>query len=82
MQLFYTVRPGDTLFLISRRWELPLDSLIAANNLSAPYTIFPGQQLSIPPGVNLIRVRPGESVFSISQAYGVPQSVIIGAALR
>ncbi len=79
MQLFYTVRSGDTLYQIARRWELSVESLIAANNLVAPYTIYVGQQLSIPPGVDVIRVRPGDTVFTIAQNFRVPQSVIIDA---
>ena len=79
MQLFYTVRPGDTLYQIARRWQLPVESLIAANNLETPYTIYVGQQLSIPPGVDVIRVSPGDTVFTIAQTFGVPQSVIINA---
>jgi len=79
MQVFYTVRPGDTVSRIAKRWELPIASLIAANNLSAPYTIYPGQQLSIPPGVTTYRVQPGDSVYRIAQFYGVPPSVIIEA---
>ncbi|WP_332634834.1 LysM peptidoglycan-binding domain-containing protein [Halalkalibacter flavus] len=79
MQVFYTVRPGDTLYNIARRWELPVASLIAANNLSPPYVIYVGQQLSVPPGVNVVRVKPGDSVFAISQFFGVPQKVIIEA---
>ena len=39
MQIFYTVRPGDTLYNIAMRWSVPLQALIAANNLAAPYTI-------------------------------------------
>jgi TolB protein len=77
MQIFYTVRPGDTLYQIARRWELPVESLIAANNLSTPNSIYVGQQLSVPPGVDVIRVKPGDTVFSISQNFGVPPSVII-----
>ncbi|TQR21401.1 LysM peptidoglycan-binding domain-containing protein [Psychrobacillus vulpis] len=79
MQIFYTVRPGDTLYQIAKRWELPVESVIAANNLEAPYTIYVGQQLSVPPGVDVIRVRPGDTVFEIAQFFGVPQSVIIEA---
>ncbi|WP_067729441.1 LysM peptidoglycan-binding domain-containing protein [Oceanobacillus damuensis] len=79
MQYFYTVQPGDTLFDIARRWEVPLESLIAANNLSAPYTIYIGQQLSIPPGVDIYLVRPGDSVYQISQYFRIPISVIIEA---
>ncbi|MFC7063394.1 LysM peptidoglycan-binding domain-containing protein [Halobacillus seohaensis] len=77
MQFFYTVRPGDTLYQIARRWELPVESLAAANNLSSPYTIFVGQQLSVPPGVNVVRVDPGDTVFRMSQFFGVPLSIII-----
>ncbi len=76
MQLFYVVRPGDTLNLIAKRWELPVKSLIAANNLTSPYSIFVGQQLSIPPGVNKYRVKSGDSVYRISQMYGIPVSLI------
>lgn len=79
VQLFYTVRPGDSLYQIARRWELPVDSLIAANNLSTPNSILVGQQLSIPPGVDVIRVKLGDTVFTISQNFGVPASVIIQA---
>lgn len=79
MQLFYTVRPGDTLFQIASRWYLPVESLIAANNLVTPYTINVGQQLSVPPGVDIMRVRSGDTVFKIAQFFGVPQSVIIEA---
>jgi TolB protein len=79
MQLFYTVRPGDTLYKIARRWELPLETLIAANNLTSPNSIYVGQQLSVPPGVDVIRVKPGDTVYQISQNFGVPASVIIQA---
>jgi TolB protein len=79
MQRFYTVRPRDTLYAIAARWQLPVESLIAANNLAPPYTIYIGQQLSVPPGVDLIRVRLGDTVFSISQFFKIPQEVIIEA---
>lgn len=77
MQLFYTVVPGDTLYSISVRWKLPLDSLIASNNLISPYIIYPGQQLSVPPSVVSVRVLPGDTVYSISQRVGVSPSAII-----
>ncbi|KKI90306.1 hypothetical protein WQ54_20260 [Bacillus sp. SA1-12] len=77
MQVFYTVHSGDTLFQIATRWELPVDSLIAANNLLPPYTIYIGDQLSIPPGVTTIRVKEGDTLFKLSQYFGIPQSIII-----
>lgn len=79
MQVFYTVRAGDTIWQIAQRWGIPVDTLIAANNLVAPYTIFIGQQLSMPPGVERYRVRAGDTISRIAQYYGIPQGVIIAA---
>ncbi|AKG36447.1 LysM peptidoglycan-binding domain-containing protein [Paenibacillus durus] len=79
MQTFYTVRPGDSVSAIAKRWEVPVPALIAASNLSSPYTIYPGQQLSVPSGVTTVQVKSGDSVYSLAQMYGVPMAVIIEA---
>lgn len=76
MQFFYVVRPNDTLQQIAKRRELPIQSLIAANNLPVSGQISMGQQLSIPQGVNIYQVQPADSVYRISQEYGVPTSMI------
>lgn len=79
MQIFYTVRLGDTLTNISGRFNIPLASLANSNNLSFPYTIYVGQQLSMPPGVTTYVVKSGDSVSSISERYGIPISIILKA---
>lgn len=79
MQVFYTVNQGDTLWTISHRWQIPLNSLISANNLTKPYDIVPGQQLSMPPGVTTYTVKTGDSLFTISQKYRIPLDLIIEA---
>ena len=43
----YVVKPGDTLYAISRRYNIPIDSIIALNNLQSTI-LFPNQQLIIP----------------------------------
>ena len=79
MQTFYTVRPGESLFVIAQRWLLSMSSLIAANQLKPPYTLSPGQQLSMPPGINTHRVKSGESVSILATQFGIPVAVIIEA---
>ena len=79
MQVFYTVNQGDTLWTISQRWKIPLNSLISENNLTKPYDIVPGQQLSMPPGVTTYTVKTGDSLFTISQKYRIPLDLIIEA---
>ena len=44
----YTVRRGDTLFSISRRWNVPVQTIAQANRLSAPYPLSVGQQILVP----------------------------------
>lgn len=46
----YTVKTGDTMFLIARRFGVSLNSLIRANpQISDPSRISPGQIICIPP---------------------------------
>lgn len=44
----YTVIAGDSLWKISRQLGVDLAQLIAINNLTEPYTIYPGQTLLLP----------------------------------
>lgn len=41
----YTVLPGDTLYAIAFRYGLDYRRLAAANDIAAPYLIYPGQAL-------------------------------------
>ena len=46
--LRYVVKPGDTLFLISRRYNTDVDTLVRLNNIADPDIIYPGRILVIP----------------------------------
>lgn len=86
---FYTVRAGDTMFEIARRFNIQLGTLIAANpQVPDPNMIFPGQVLCIPgaepqpvecPNGFIHIVRPGESLFSIATRYGTTLEAIRAA---
>ena len=45
--IIYTVKPGDTLYRIARRYGTLVENLIKYNYLSSPYTIYPRQQLVV-----------------------------------
>ena len=45
----YTVKPGDTLYSISRKHEVSVDNLRAWNELGQNGVIYPGQELQIAP---------------------------------
>ena len=46
----YSVRPGDTLYAISRRSGLPVAALAQRNGLEPPYALQVGQRLTLPEG--------------------------------
>jgi LysM repeat protein len=44
----YTVQPGDTLARIASRFGLYWPDIAGANGISWPFTIYPGQVLTLP----------------------------------
>ena len=44
----YLVKKGENLYLISRKLNIDIFSLIEINNLKSPYKIFPNQSLKLP----------------------------------
>ncbi len=83
----YVVQPGDTLLSIALKFEVGMDELMAANDITDPNTIRVGQELVIPgyrpDGARTTQVvhvvQPGETLFSIAQRYGVEMDVIVEA---
>ena len=77
--LIYTVKPGDTLAGISRRYGLSPLRIAADNGLSDMSRLVPGQNLLI--NVDSVRyiLDEGQTLFSISQEHGVPLDELIKA---
>jgi len=76
----YTVRSGDSLYLIAERNNTTIEALRAANNLSS-IMLQPGQVLTIPEDAETLlamtsapelthRVRRGDSLWEIATKYG------------
>ena len=62
------VRKGDTLYSISRHYNVPIKDLISANHLSYPYTLYVGQTLNLPTKQYHI-VQRGESLYGIARQH-------------
>lgn len=64
------VQKGDTLYSLSRKYQVPLRSMIEENGLSAPYALNVGQVLQLPQRRTHI-VAKGDTLYGISRKYNV-----------
>ncbi len=65
-----TVRKGDTLYSISRRYNVPIRDIVEANRLTPPYTLIIGRTLRLPSAKCHI-VAKGDTLYNISKRYDV-----------
>lgn len=84
----YIVKAGDTLYEISRFYNISLDDLIEANPYIEPDLILPGQVLCIPQsvpsancsiGASTYIVQKGDTFYSIAKRYKIRLSTLLKA---
>lgn len=73
----HVVRPGETLWGISKAYGVPLNQLIKTNEIPNPNNLVVGQTIVIPGFGRYHWIRPGESLFQISRRYNVPVQEIM-----
>lgn len=69
----YIVQPGDTLLVVATRYNITVDDILRANNLTNPDFVFSGQRLVIP------IQGAGNSPEGLSGAEPVVQGVMVAA---
>ncbi|MDO7844391.1 M23 family metallopeptidase [Sphingomonas immobilis] len=74
----YTVRAGDMLRQVAERTGAGSEAIARANDLPPPFTIRPGQRLTIPAGRYHL-VRAGQTGIAIARAYGIDWHRIVDA---
>ena len=62
------VRDGDTLYSISKRYNIGLHDLIQSNNLKPPYILAKGSKLTIP-APSYYEVQDGDTLYGISRKH-------------
>ena len=60
-----TIVPGDTLYSLSRKYEIPVNDLAVMNKISAPFTLSVGQKLKVPKLAN-VQTRSANEITSTS----------------
>ena len=73
----YAVRSGDCLSTIGQKFGVSWGNIATANGIYSPYTIYPGQVITIPGGSGgavqsqTYAVRSGDCLSTIAQKFGV-----------
>jgi murein DD-endopeptidase MepM/ murein hydrolase activator NlpD len=74
----YQIRHGDTLWDISRKFDVDPDSIISCNTFSNVHSIHEGDTILIPNirGI-FLRVEEGDTIFKYSSEYKIPPDFIM-----
>ena len=67
----YVVRRGDTLYALARRFSVPTEDIVYANQLQNPDLLMVGQALLIPRAQTRYTVRWGDTLNAIALRYGL-----------
>ena len=75
----YTIREGDTLYLLSQRFGTTVEGITSMNPKVVPENLIIGSRLKIMPApvLTLYTVKRGDTLWKISVKFGVPLDVII-----
>lgn len=65
-----TVKKGDTLYSIARRYDVPLREVVETNRLTPPYNLYVGQTIRLPTA-KYHTVAKGDTLYNISKRYNV-----------
>lgn len=69
--LIYVIQPGDSLWRLSQRYGISVDTLIDVNGLSKPDRLVVGQAIVIPTPERFHTVQTGETLSQIADRYGI-----------
>ncbi len=72
----HTLAKGETLYSVSRKYNIPYEALAAANNITDPTKMRIGTILIIP---SVHRVAKGETLYGIARQYGVSLQELLSA---
>ena len=73
-----SVLPGENLWQLSKRYDMPMRDIIEVNNLSAPFDLDVGQRLKLPIP-RRYTVEAGDTLYGVSRLYSVSVTDLVRA---
>ena len=75
--IIHVVRKGDTVYGIGKRYGVPAESIIQANQLADPAMLVIGQALAVPGDFFSYSVKKGDSMYSIARSFGISLETLL-----
>ncbi len=69
----FTILEGDTLWAVSKRYNIPMQDIVVVNNLSEPYKLAVGTRLKLP-APRTYEVREDDTLYTVSRMFAVSTS--------
>jgi len=67
----YTIVSSDTLYGLSRQFDIPVNWIVRANGLENK-TIHPGEEITIPTeGISSLEIRPGDTLSDLAREFHI-----------
>ncbi|MBQ2766909.1 MAG: LysM peptidoglycan-binding domain-containing protein [Clostridia bacterium] len=74
--IIYTVKPGDSIDAIARRYGLPANRIIAENELTDPSALVVGQTLVLTQPTAVYTTAIGDTIYQIASRFGITPNQI------
>jgi len=71
----HVLQQGETLFRVSRRYDVPVDVLQRFNGITAPESLKVGTRIRIPESY---KVRKGDTLYGVARRYAVELTDLLG----
>lgn len=69
---YYTIKSGDTLYQIARRYNINPELLASMNGLNMSDYIYPGQNIMIPKsGYSYYLTKEGDTLDTVANTFGI-----------
>ena len=75
--IIYTVKSGDNVYRIARRFGTTSQRIIADNDLQNPSELAVGQKIVILQPRTVYTVKEGDTLYSVAQMFSVPVNQLL-----
>lgn len=73
-EVSHILKEGETLYAVSRKFNVPVDALVRINRIQDPGRLKAGTRLLIP---DMYEVRKGDTLYGIARKHGIGISVLL-----